>query len=66
MENNIWNLIEKIAPLFNKYKQNKDVLSWSESISLMWDIWLILNEYLLNNTLSPTTLSRKIYWKSEW
>ena len=58
-------IITKVTPLYNFYRENKKILKAYESIELMWDIGEILNQYLVKSKLSPHNLWRKIYGRSE-
>lgn len=58
-------LIENITPLYNMYKSNKNDLSGSDSIIIMWDIGNIIDKYISINKVSPHNLYREIYGKSE-
>lgn len=58
-------IIKTITPIYNEYRENKQILKAYESIELMWDIGEILNHYLQKSKLSPHNLWRKIYGRSE-
>lgn len=63
---NVWEIINEIAPYYNQYKNNKDNISWTESVWIMWEIWSILEKYINKLWIAPHNLYREIYWKSEW
>lgn len=63
--NNIGDLIKKIAPLYNKYKQNKNTLTGTEALEIMWDIGNEIKIYIDSNEIAPHKLFREIYGKSE-
>ena len=58
-------IIDKIIPLHNFYKQNKDSIPANESIEIMWEIGDILRQYIEENDVKPHSLYREIYGKSE-
>lgn len=58
-------LIQQIAPLYNKYRENKDNISGTDAIEIMWDIGDYLKDYILKNKVAPHFLYREIYGKSE-
>jgi hypothetical protein len=62
---NVHFLIDKITPLYNLYKRDKNVLSATQALQLMWDIGELLYEYLEKHNIKPHTLYRQIYGKSE-
>ncbi len=59
-------LIKKITPLYNEYKTFWDKITWTEALAIMRDIGETLDIYISQTKISPHTLYRKIYWKSEW
>lgn len=62
---NVHFLIDKITPLYNLYKRDKNVLSATQALQLMWDIGELLRQYLETHDIKPHTLYRQIYGKSE-
>jgi hypothetical protein len=62
---NINTIIQNITPLYNEYKKNSKNISGTESLIKMWDIGDILKNFIQENKISPHTLFRKIYGKSE-
>ena len=58
-------LIDKITPIYNDYRENKDKMSPNLSICLMYEIGGLLKEYLDSNDVKPHNLYRKIYGRSE-
>ena len=58
-------LIQQIAPLYNKYRENKDNISGTDAIEIMWDIGDYLKDFILKNKVAPHFLYREIYGKSE-
>jgi hypothetical protein len=58
-------LIGNITPFYNEYKSNKNHLTGTESILIMWEIGNIIDEYISLNSVSPHNLYREIYGKSE-
>lgn len=65
-QKNIWELIQKITPLYNSYTQNSTTIKGTDALEIVWEIWEILAEYLKNNKVAPHNLYRQIYWKWEW
>jgi len=61
----ITELIRNITPLYNQYKQNKESLSGTQSLILMWEIGDYLKKYIDRNNVAPHNLFRQIYGKSE-
>jgi len=59
------NLIDSIAPLYNKYKKNKKTITGTDSLEIMWDIGDLLQQYIQTNDIKPHNLYRQIYGKSE-
>lgn len=64
--NTIWELIQKITPLYNSYTQNSNTINWTDALEIIREIWAILNNYLKNYNVAPHNLYRQIYWKWEW
>lgn len=64
--NTIWELIQKIAPLYNSYTKNSSNINWTEALEIIQEIWAILDKYLKNNNVAPHNLYRQIYGKWEW
>jgi len=58
-------LINDITPLYNSYKQNKNSISASQAIELMWEIGAILKDFIEKEKIAPHALYREIYGKSE-
>lgn len=58
-------LINRITPLYNEYKQNSKSISPNNAVMLMWDIGEILKEYLDENNVAPHNLYREVYGNSE-
>ncbi len=58
-------LIRDITPLYNSYQKGRGILSPTEHLSLMWEIGAALQRYIEFNKVSPHTLFREIYGKSE-
>ena len=61
---NIWEIINELAPYYNQYKNNKDSISWTDAVWIMWEIWSILEKYINNLWIAPHNFYREIYWKS--
>ena len=61
----IHSLIETITPLYNKYKQNKEIVSGTDALKIMWDIGDILKKFIEQNDVAPHALFWKIYGRSE-
>jgi hypothetical protein len=62
---NIDTLIEKITPLYNKYRSQSEEIKGVEALKIMWDIGDLLKKYLDQSEIAPHALYRKIYGKSE-
>lgn len=58
-------LIKDITPFYNKYKENKEIISGCDSIILMWLVGDLLKKYLVDSQIQPHSLYREIYGKSE-
>lgn len=58
-------LIKKIAPLYNQYKQTKSLIDGKDSMLIMWEIGALIKQYVDENNIAPHNLYRKIYGKSE-
>lgn len=58
-------LIQQIAPLYNKYRENKDSISGAEAIAIMWDIGDILQKYIDQNNIAPHALFWSVYGNAE-
>ena len=63
--NNLDILIEAITPLYNSYRQKKEILSGTEALGIMWDIGEVLKQYIEENKIAPHRLYRQIYGKGE-
>jgi len=61
----ISDLIKRITPLYNEYKQNSKTISAVNAVILMWEIGNILKEYLDQNDVAPHNLYREVYGNSE-
>lgn len=62
----IFNLIEKITPLNNRYRDLvKEASSGKEVLILMWRVGEILHDFIRINKLKPHNLYWKVYGKSE-
>ncbi|MEI7604397.1 MAG: hypothetical protein WCJ19_05255 [bacterium] len=59
------NLIKKIAPLYNQYKQSKSLLDGKDEMLIMWEIGALIKQYVDQNNIAPHKLYRKVYGKSE-
>ncbi len=59
-------LIKEITPLYNEYKAFGDKMTWAEALYIMRDVGQMLDKYISEAKISPHTLYRKVYWKSEW
>jgi hypothetical protein len=59
------NLIKRITPLYNDYKQNSKSIAANNAVMIMWDIGNILKEYLDQNDVAPHNLYREVYGNSE-
>ncbi|MCD6012980.1 MAG: hypothetical protein K0Q79_2842 [Flavipsychrobacter sp.] len=58
-------LIKKITPLYNQYKETNTTLSGLCSLLLMWEIGDLIKEFVEKNDIAPHNLYRQIYGKSE-
>jgi hypothetical protein len=58
-------LVRDIIPHYNKYRQNRDILTGAESLEIFWDIGDLLRVYIEQNKIAPHALYRQIYGKSE-
>ncbi len=61
----ITNLIKKITPLYNEFKENRYIYKPFILIEFMWEIGEILKNYVKANNITPNSLFRAIYGKSE-
>lgn len=63
---NIYELIENITPLNNKYRDLiKEKSSGTKVVVIMWEVGNLLHIFLLRNKIKPHKLYWKIYGKSE-
>lgn len=62
---NIQELINNIIPYYNKYRNNRNVLTGTESVEIFWDIGDIIKKYIEETNVAPHALYRQIYGKSE-
>lgn len=62
---NIVEIINKISPLQNSYKEAITRNNPQEALKIMWDIGDILNNYCKKYNIAPHNLYREIYGKSE-
>lgn len=58
-------LINNIVPYYNKYRQNKDIISGTEAVEILWDIGDVIKKYIEETKVAPHALYRQIYGKSE-
>jgi hypothetical protein len=58
-------LIKKITPLYNQYKNNQKKLTGTEALEIIWDTGDLLKSYLKDKSIAPRTLYNQIYGKSE-
>lgn len=58
-------LIAELTPLYNEYRKDRDRNLPVEQIILMWKIGDVLKRFLSTTNISPHTLYREIYGKSE-
>ena len=60
----LWQIITEIAPFYNKYKSEKESLTWTEALEIKWEIWNILKKYIDEYKIEhPHNLFWDIYWK---
>lgn len=60
----LWQIITEITPFYNKYKSEKENLSWTEAVEIKWEIWNILKKYIDEYKIEhPHNLFWDIYWK---
>ena len=59
------NIIKELAPLHNQYKNHITEKEIPQAIGTMWDIGEILSNYIDEFEVSPLSLFREIYGKSE-
>ncbi|MFH1546422.1 MAG: hypothetical protein ABIE14_03530 [Patescibacteria group bacterium] len=62
---NIALLIQTITPLYNQYVQNRNIISGTVALEIMWDIGDILKNFIKENKIAPHALFWKVYGKSE-
>jgi len=58
-------LIQQITPLYNKYRNNKNNISGTEALEIMWDIGDILKKYIEQNNIAPHNLFWSVYGNAE-
>jgi len=58
-------LINNIVPHYNKYRQNKNNLTGTEALEILWNIGDVLKKYIGKINIAPHALYRQIYGKSE-
>lgn len=58
-------LIQQITPLYNKYRDNKDNISGTEALEIMWSIGDILKKYIEQNNIAPHALFWSVYGNAE-
>ena len=58
-------LINNIIPYYNKYRQNKNDITGTEAVEVLWFIGNFLKQYIEETKVAPYTLYRQIYGKSE-
>jgi len=58
-------LIQQITPLYNKYRNNKNNISGTEALEIMWDIGNILKKYIEQNNIAPHNLFWSVYGNAE-
>ena len=64
MSGDINTLIGDITPLYNQYKQDKNITG-KEALKIMWEIGEILQIYIKKNDIAPHNLYRQVYGLSE-
>lgn len=62
---NINLLVQQITPLYNKYRENKNIISGTEALEIMWDIGDILKQYIEEHNIAPHRLFWSIYGNAE-
>lgn len=58
-------LIQQITPLYNKYRDNKDNISGTEALEIMWELGDILKNYIEQNKIAPHALFWSVYGNAE-
>lgn len=58
-------LINNIIPYYNKYRQNKNDITGTEAVEILWFIGDFLKQYIEETNIAPHALYRQIYGKSE-
>ena len=58
-------LINKIIPYYNKYRNNKNDISGTEAVEILWSIGDFLKKYIEETKIAPHSLYRQIYGKAE-
>ena len=58
-------LIQQIAPLYNKYRNSKNMISGTEALEIMWNIGDILKSYIEQNKIAPHNLFWSVYGNAE-
>lgn len=61
----ISDLIQKLTPLYNEYRENKRKISGTEALELMWEMGNLLKDYIEKNNIAPHKLFWSLYGKSE-
>ncbi|MEW6738921.1 MAG: hypothetical protein ACOYU2_08100 [Nitrospirota bacterium] len=62
---NISFLVQQITPLYNKYRENKNIISGTEALEIMWDIGDILKQYIEEHNIAPHRLFWSVYGNAE-
>lgn len=58
-------LVQQITPLYNKYRESKNIISGTEALEIMWDIGDILKQYIKDNNIAPHKLFWSVYGNAE-
>ena len=58
-------LINSITPFYNQYKSQKDSITGTKALEIMWEIGDLLKSYIEEHSIKPHTLYRIIYGKGE-
>lgn len=58
-------LVQQITPLYNKYRENKNIISGTEALEIMWDIGDILMQYIKAHNIAPHKLFWSVYGNAE-
>jgi len=62
---NINFLVQQITPLYNKYRESKNIISGTEALEIMWDIGDILRQYIEEHHIAPHRLFWSVYGNAE-